>query len=300
MKNIVFYHRNCLDGFTAAWAASKFLPENTEFIAKQPGAKSGLYDDIDNANIYIVDLSFSKEVLLEMEERSNFIILLDHHKTAVERLKDLDFCNFDMDRSGAMMAWDYFSNYKESPLLIKLVQDRDLWTWKIKDSKVAMLAVDSYEKTFENWDYLNSLSMDELIDIGSAIYRVNKIDLRKHVEWAQITDFMGYEVPVSLCTNVRIKSDLGSILAEGNPFAVIWAPLGEGNVAFSLRSTNAGLDVSEIAKKVGGGGHRNAAGFVGSIDLIKDSFYYDYTVGGLTQRGALNPEEEGWQIFDLT
>ena len=49
-------------------------------------------------------------------------------------------------------------------------------------------------------------------------------------------------------------------MAEGEPFAACYWDTPEGRV-FSLRSSSDGVDVSEIAKQFGGGGHKNAAGF---------------------------------------
>ena len=53
---------------------------------------------------------------------------------------------------------------------------------------------------------------------------------------------------------------MGHLLGKGEPFAATFFYDGEGYV-FSLRSDDNGLDVSEIAKQYGGGGHKHAAGF---------------------------------------
>jgi uncharacterized protein len=49
-------------------------------------------------------------------------------------------------------------------------------------------------------------------------------------------------------------------MAQGHPFAACFWIDGK-EMAFSLRSAPDGLDVSEIAKRFGGGGHQHAAGF---------------------------------------
>ena len=58
-------------------------------------------------------------------------------------------------------------------------------------------------------------------------------------------------------------------MAQGQPFAVCYWDTLQGRV-FSLRSTDDGMDVSEIAKQYGGGGHRNAAGFTVSLDRARE------------------------------
>ena len=57
-----------------------------------------------------------------------------------------------------------------------------------------------------------------------------------------------------------MSSDAGHEMAKGRPFAACYWDTPEGRV-FSLRSNDEGIDVSEVAKQYGGGGHRNASGF---------------------------------------
>lgn len=69
----------------------------------------------------------------------------------------------------------------------------------------------------------------------------------------------GYTVPV-VNGSLFMSSEVAGELAEGHPFAAMYAETEKG-VIWSLRSRNDGVDVSEVAKRYGGGGHKNAAGF---------------------------------------
>jgi uncharacterized protein len=69
----------------------------------------------------------------------------------------------------------------------------------------------------------------------------------------------GYNVPIANLPSV-FTSDAGHELAQGEAFGGCYWDTPRGRV-FSLRSTDSGIDVSEIAKLYGGGGHRNASGF---------------------------------------
>lgn len=69
----------------------------------------------------------------------------------------------------------------------------------------------------------------------------------------------GYNVPVSNLP-YAMSSDAGHIMGKGEPFAACYTDTEKGRV-FSLRSSPEGVDVSEIAKQYGGGGHKHAAGF---------------------------------------
>lgn len=59
----------------------------------------------------------------------------------------------------------------------------------------------------------------------------------------------------------HLTSDVGHELAnQSGTFGLLWSITKDGHCACSLRS-NGDYDVSAIAKKFGGGGHKNAAGF---------------------------------------
>jgi nanoRNase/pAp phosphatase (c-di-AMP/oligoRNAs hydrolase) len=70
----------------------------------------------------------------------------------------------------------------------------------------------------------------------------------------------GYDVPVANLPYM-FASDAGNIMSEGEFFAASYFDTPDGR-KFSLRSKDTGMDVSEIAKRFGGGGHARAAGFM--------------------------------------
>ena len=63
---------------------------------------------------------------------------------------------------------------------------------------------------------------------------------------------------------LETKEDAEYEMANGKPFAACYWDTPKGRV-FSLRSSDDGADVSEVAKQYGGGGHRNASGFTVSF-----------------------------------
>ena len=80
------------------------------------------------------------------------------------------------------------------------------------------------------------------------------------------TVIAGYDVPV-LNVPYFYSSDAGHILGVNEPFAACYWDTAKGRT-YSLRSSEEGIDVSEIAKMFGGGGHEHAAGFSVSHDGI--------------------------------
>uniref|UniRef100_UPI0037C0ADD3 DHHA1 domain-containing protein n=1 Tax=Flavobacterium sp. TaxID=239 RepID=UPI0037C0ADD3 len=75
----------------------------------------------------------------------------------------------------------------------------------------------------------------------------------------RLAEIGGYMVPLVNC-NYLYASDIGNILAKDQPFSVTYYDTAKSR-CFSLRSVPGGVDVSEVANKFNGGGHKHAAGF---------------------------------------
>lgn len=278
MNPLCIYHGNCADGFTAAWAVREALGEaNVDFYAGHYGHEP---PDVTGRDVIMVDFSYKRPVLEQMAEQARSILILDHHKSAAEDLEGLpdapdcwddwlDFYTptahlavaalFDMTRSGAGIAWDFFHDEPRPPL-IDHVEDRDLWHFALPGTREIQAAVFAREYDFALWDELMDTPLEDLRREGEAIERKHHKDVRELVDvtmrWMTIG---GHRVPVANLP-YTLTSDAGHILAEGNPFGACYWDTPNGRT-FSLRSTDDGEDVSRIAAHYGGGGHRNAAGF---------------------------------------
>ena len=146
---VVIYHgADCMDGFGAAWAFHmwkevEYGSENVQYIPCNYGQDifSFGYSFV-GRDVYIVDFSFSREVLTMIAEDANYVLVLDHHKTAEEALENwgdkpvnMEIV-FDMKKSGAGLTWDRFSKgLKVSAYLINYIEDRDLWRFALWGSK---------------------------------------------------------------------------------------------------------------------------------------------------------------------
>lgn len=262
MSYLVLYHKNCQDGLAAALAVRKYLWDNglmkgSKFQTAQYGDNP---PDVTGLDVVIVDFSYPRETLMEMKSKAKSLIVIDHHATAQAALDGLDFCIFDMTKSGAVLAWEHFHPNKSLPRLMAYVQDRDLWEWKLPFSQEVSAALRSYKPFLaEQERFLDDNSLAGLISEGAAILRYQKQQIDFVLSQpVQMVEIGGYTVP---CINAtHLLSELGNELAKGHPFAALYFDTNDKRV-FSLRSTDDGIDVSEIAKIYGGGGHRNAAGF---------------------------------------
>lgn len=289
--DICIYHGNCDDGFGAAWAIWKRWGNEIAYVPAVYGKEP---PDVAGKHVLMVDFSFKRPVLEQMGQVAKSIIILDHHKTAEADLADFTvsasdgmfgvedvadalegaahisrppiFAVFDMQQSGAVMAWDFAIGIERNdapPTMLALIQDRDLWRFAFGDrTKQFSAALRTHPMTFETWDKI-AANPEILVKDGEAILRSHNANIAKFMADAYLSHMEGHDIPVA---NVpyHYASDTAHALLQAfpdAPFAACWFRRGDGMIQWSLRSEDTRADVSEIAKRRGGGGHRNAAGF---------------------------------------
>jgi len=270
LRKLCIYHGNCADGFAAATVVRRSIGvDNVDFYA---GVHNESPPDVTGLDVIIVDFSYKRDVLLLMAEKAKTILILDHHKSAEKDLIDLPKnveAKFDMDKSGAMLAWDYFFKGKEAPKIICHVEDRDLWRFNLEGTREIQACLFSYPYDFDIWDrFIFSVAdIEGMIKQGEAIERKHFKDVKEFIAvGAYRTNIAGYDVPV-LNMPYFFVSDAAHIMGEGEFFAACYWDI-PGFRVFGLRSASDGIDVSDIAVKFGGGGHKHAAGFRLSLDVL--------------------------------
>jgi uncharacterized protein len=258
-KRLVIYHANCLDGFTSAWAAWKKYGDEAEYL---PASYGDLSPDVRGRWVLIVDFSYPRETMLDLQKSAAAISVFDPPPTAQAALEGLDFALFDMNRSGAGITWDAL-HHTDRPWLVSYVEDRDLWRFALPQSKEINAWVSACKReSFADWDALVATPIPRVIERGEAVLAYIDRYVSEMTEQARTITLAGRSVPMVNAPYICISELVGK-LAESAPFAVGWSQRKDGLYAYSLRSRGSdGVDVSEIAKTYGGGGHRNAAGFV--------------------------------------
>lgn len=288
--DVCIYHANCADGFAAAWAVWKRFGDDVAYIPASYGDPIPA-EQVAGKRVLIVDFSYKRAVLEELAGLADQIIILDHHKTAeadladVGKLVDFSYKNvsrgfrhpspgalrnvlawFDVAQSGCVLAW-HFCNPGIPPLkLLLYVQDRDLWQFRMQWSREVAAYVSLMPFGFATWSGISQSAqspngLDRIIASGELLLRKHDKDV---AELLRLTTremvIGGHRVPIANMP-YTMASDAGNILAKGNPFGGTYFDRADGSRTFSLRSSADGIDVSEIATRYGGGGHRNAAGF---------------------------------------
>lgn len=266
MKDVVvLYHAECPDGFSAAWVAWKKFADGADYVPVHHGESPP--DSLTGKQIYILDFSFPKEMMTELVNNNKKVIAIDHHKSAQESTKMADEYVYETDRSGAVLAWQFFYPKLSVPWLLKYIGDRDTWTLELPETLAVGLVIDTFDKNFETWNKLSEELEDELmrreyVGKGELIQKYeNKVVEDIVSSNREVVLFDGHEI-YAVNAPTFFASQIGNMLwKEKPPIAIVWQ-WSEGKINVSLRSDkNGSVDVSEIAKKYGGGGHKGAAGF---------------------------------------
>lgn len=276
MKNtVVVYHKDCNDGFGAAWAHWHWNTniKETEYEAMQYGDKMPACIN-EKSTIYFLDFCPNEDDLVALLQRVEHVYIIDHHKTALYVTDLVPFFDnltaiINMSYSGAMLSWNAFhKGNAEPPFFIKLIQDRDLWKFEYPITKAFHQSLLTLVKDFEVWeDLLESSNVQELSDRGFSILRYQQTVLNSMLKDISIGSIQGNMVMFSNCPSI-LSSDMADVIFAEYPKAQVACMFHVvGNyVKYSLRNNNKSkredwIDVSAIAKEYGGGGHASAAGF---------------------------------------
>ncbi|MCB1534889.1 MAG: hypothetical protein KDJ44_09225 [Rhodoblastus sp.] len=284
--DVCIYHSPCADGFGAAYA----VWERWHDVQLIPGVYGEAPPDATGKHVLLVDFSYKRPVLEAMSEKAASITILDHHKTAEADLETFAVVNpvdadsiddvvaatqpglgniraiFNMGKSGAVLAWEFCHPGQEVPLLLKYVEDRDLWRFELEDSRAIAAWVFSYPYDLGTWAVMRNRISHPVTRAG-AVAEGEAIERKHHKDVAELLEKTVRPMVIGgrkvLCANLpyTMASDAAGKLAEGAPFGACYFDRADGMRVFSLRSTRDGEDVSAIAAAYGGGGHKHAAGF---------------------------------------
>jgi hypothetical protein len=273
--NYVIYHGSCSDGFTAAmccwyWRKLNMLSVDKEDITFFAGYYGKAPPDVTGKNVLLCDFSYKPDQFSKILSTANKVLILDHHKTAEEYMKNVDDINkvFDMNHCGAYITYRYFFGYsKPLPRMIKYVEYNDLWMSERETTRGFTAFM--FSKPFEFEEYVKFMDddyLDQSINTGNGMVLQNDSHinhLKNHIipNFIQLGDM--YYFAGQLCQSV-LKSELGNTAFSVLPylnFSVIYSHRNfAGATSYSLRSTDDRTDVSLIAKQFGGGGHKCASG----------------------------------------
>lgn len=267
---LVLYHgHHCPDGFAAALAAWLYYEGQAEFLGLDHGDVKSIDDlpALAGRAVYVLDFSFSETLLRGIEEHAAKLVLLDHHLSAAEKLTGF-VCRsgvvyFDMKKSGARLAWEFFYPKQAVPDLIRFVEDRDIWVWQYPQSAGFLAALDMEAFDFQRWQHIAAFDAGHLaayIERGQAMDdKFNKL-ADVIAEGASALTFNGIQGLMINAPSI-FHSQVGDRLcAKSGTFALMWTVDKNGIVKCGLRSRSA-FNCIDLAASMGGGGHAQACGF---------------------------------------
>lgn len=265
---LVCFHGNCPDGMGAAWAAFKKLGKRARYWQSFHGDDP---PDCTGENVAIFDFCYPHKQMVKIHKECKHVAVRDHHISAekdMESFKGGDIV-FDQTKSGAVLAWEYFWGNKPIPTMLRMIQDVDLWTRTIEGSDCFVAGLTSENMTFSRMDWAAS-NPEKVIEIGKPIIEARNKHCEKVAKFSSICKINGIDFHVANEPDKSKVSYAGQkIIDLKNTPAALWSYSHEDNqFSVSLRSNESvGVDVSEIAKKFGGGGHKFAAAFKSGLPL---------------------------------
>lgn len=261
--DLVIYHANCPDGLTGKWAFYRRFGA----IDTVPCSYGMDPPNVVGKTVAIVDFSFSREIIQRLANDANYLVVLDHHKSAERELQDLNLCEkgeivFDMERSGAQIAWDYLFN-EPRPWIVDYVADRDLWRNVLPGTKEVSQALwfDGYYSSVEKLDSTIDAKPEDFVQRGAALLEYKNSEVQNYADHARPTEMVAngevYRVHLAGCPR-QYRSDVGNIIAETQNCdfaAVYWYDYWSNNWYVSMRaSQHSRIDLSIV-----GHGHPKAS-----------------------------------------
>jgi hypothetical protein len=287
-----FYHANCPDGFFSAVIMSGTVYHGSrrcfpiDYDDQMDVVSLALTKDSIRNEDYVktaifVDFCPSDEVIASLFTDNVDITILDHHESEKDRLLThiglgAVTGRYGVGVSGVGLAWEH--RFRDAPLpeFFECVQDRDLWLYNNVNTKALMECIRSMLLDFETHKGLNhvlSYSVKDMVKTGNVLLDATRT--------AQST-ILKQTIRVSLDGTDRIchcincppiwASDIGHKLNEmypGDGLSMTYF-IRPKDVKISLRSGKDGIDVSEVAKHYGGGGHFHSAGAVTTLNILKE------------------------------
>ena len=284
MTIYVLYHADS-DGRFAGWCAQHYLRKGNKpsqnvslhEVQYNKPLPFKLEDLTKDDQVYILDFSYSRDICIDIRSRVEKLVILDHHESAKHELECLPYAHFDMTKSGALLAWEYFFPGTEAPWVCRLVNDRDLWKFEHGDKTRALEAYLRINAIKSNWEKWDNLVFDELhtalcIKEGMAYIKYERETIANFVRNPSNVKTIKVNIDgeVYSCAVYEGMGILHSELAEyiytncNIDFTMEWRIKDLDTLVFSLRSKK--INVSKLAKSLGGGGHKAAAGFSMSLE----------------------------------
>lgn len=307
----IVYHTPCGDGFGGAYVFWKYLKEQKKYTneninehikfigyshtTSQSYKKEHILPQLENRNVVFIDVCPDEALFLDMVVNyPKKAIVLYHHTSAVKTLQCIDrtlaveHSYIDQTHSGAIIAHQYCYPDDPVPMFLQYIEDRDIWAWKLQDTKAFTEAFyKSIPYEFEQYaQFEDEERINQIVKEGSMLIKYTNLRISELVKLATegTLTIDDKELAVYMINTSEYISELGNTLCKMDcerlqkkcDVAFMWYYDQKAQkIKVSMRSDkdrDRCVDVSELARKFGGGGHKNAAGFtIEQPDLLENA-----------------------------
>ena len=273
----IIYHKEDLDGVLSAAIVKEFYDNARLRVRLIPFNYGFPIPEIKEDTVYVVDMSFDEKtenIMDGWESRGIKVVWIDHHKSAVGNKGEvLPYISGLREIGVAAMelTWRYVRGWdRRVPSVLEYLSAYDVWNhdrfdWD-KVMAVQARALEIVELDVDKgirfiYEYSTEHKVNELEEEGKKVLETHK---SLYKQWCKTfsfeADFKGYK---AICLNSpvfrsMVFDDVPGI--ENYDIMMPFCTRSDGVVQFSLYSTK-DIDCSQLAMSMGGGGHKNAAGF---------------------------------------
>lgn len=271
---LVIYHAHCPDGFAAALAAWLHFDGQGEYL---PMTHDQALPAMHGREVYMLDIAFDRTPMEQAAAEAASLVVLDHHQSAADALAGFHCpcgsVHFDMDKSAARLAWEYFHPTTPVPALVAHVEDRDLLRWLFEESHAYLASLDVGPYNFHRW--AGVMRMPE-----AALERFLARGQAMHEQACKLARTLAAEAtPITLCGQTGLMANAPNVfhsavgellLARSGTFALMWCPeAGGARIKVGLRGAP-DFDTIPLASAFGGGGHPYASAFRLPLERLGD------------------------------
>ena len=268
-SDILCLYHDDPDGQCAAAIVRRFYGQQAQLKALEIGDPIP-WELIEAADLVVlVDFSFDLASMQRLKETKDFI-WVDHHISALDQLGEAMSAvpgERSVEQAGCVLTWQTFFPKEHLPQAVALIGDRDIWRMALADTRHFGEGIYQREMNPANDELWGPLLEDdhnlvaELVEEGRLLYKARLRQIKQSVErYGFETEFEGHR---TLALNHRGNGDMGEYIRQaGYPLAYCYIEAvrdDQRQTFVTLYSDQ--IDVSQIARKYGGGGHKGAAGF---------------------------------------
>lgn len=289
---ICIYHSLDLDGMSSGAIVKKKYPEAT-LIGYDYGQPIPWDKIPEMESIIMVDVSLPMEQMIQLLDHSGDFTWIDHHASAIkdyEESKSL-WPDYAETRFKAVLqdgiaacegTWNYLFPNEQMPITVLLLgmydtwrkEDQSKWDNEIYPFQMGMrtggiVSADTFPQYLLSHTW-SSGEVDPIIKDGDLIIEYQTQQNNLACKGAFEIDFLGH---IAICVNGGgfNSQAFDSVYNPDKHDLMMPFKFNGRHWAFSLYTTKDTVDCSELAKIMGGGGHKKAAGF--QVEGIPDFLF---------------------------